>query len=194
MDNLEKILLFLHKVEKLKTVQRKVAISDNSRKESPAEHTWRTALMAMVLHRELGLEIDLLKSLEIVLVHDIVEAIADDVWILDKNDTKSHKAQEQKEHQAANEIYGILPDTIGTELKDLWLEYENQNSEEAKFAKALDKIEVIIQRTDLGAKNWERNDIYGVLLHWADEPVSDFPQLKDFWMLVQRDLKEEYEE
>jgi putative hydrolases of HD superfamily len=76
MENLIYILKFLNKAEKLKTVKRAVNISDNSRKESPAEHTWRMALMAIILNRELKLEVDLLKSLEIILVHDIIEAIA----------------------------------------------------------------------------------------------------------------------
>lgn len=194
MKHISDILIFLHKVEKLKTIQRQVAISDNSRKESPAEHTWRVALMAIILHRELNLKIDLLKALEIILVHDIIEAVSDDVWILDKSDKKAIQEQKEKEMKAANELYSYLPEDSGKELKDLWLEYENQTSREAKFAKALDKIEVIIQRTDLGAKNWERQDIYDVLLHWADEPVENFPELKDIWRLVQEELTRQHRE
>ncbi len=189
MDDLKQILIFLNRVEKLKTVQRKVSISNNSRKESPAEHSWRVALMAMILHRELKLKVDLLKTLEVVLVHDIVEAIAGDVWILNKNDVNAHNIQQKKELEAAESLYNILPDASGSSLKSLWLEYEYQTSAEAKFAKALDKIEVIIQRCDLGAKNWESRDIYPILLHWADESVNNFPELKDLWKIVQEELE-----
>jgi putative hydrolase of HD superfamily len=194
MDNLSKILVFLNKAEKLKTIRRQVSISDNSRKESPAEHSWRVALMGMILHRELNLKIDLLKALEIILVHDIVEAVAGDVWILDKNDKDAHSNQQKKELQAAEELYATLPNETGAVLQKLWLEYENQTSEEAKFAKALDKMEVIIQRCDLGTKNWERNDIYPILLHWADDPVHNFPELKVFWEKVQAELSDQQQE
>ncbi|QQR79161.1 MAG: HD domain-containing protein [Candidatus Moraniibacteriota bacterium] len=187
-NNLSRILTFLNKAEKLKTIQRKVSISDNSRKESPAEHSWRVALMAMILHRELDLKIDLLKSLEIMIVHDLVEVTAGDVWILDRDDKAAHDNQQKKEMRAAEDLYAVLPSKTGDALKALWLEYENQGSEEAKFAKALDKIEVIIQRIDLGKKNWERNDIDSILLHWADEPVHNFPELQAMWKVVQEEL------
>jgi len=193
MENLDKILQFLHKIEKLKTIQRKISISDNSRKESPAEHTWRVGIMAMVLHRELKLDIDLLKALEIILVHDIVECVADDVWIIDQDDKAAHKIQKDKEMEAAHEIYGILPNEIGDELKSLWVEYENQISKEAKFAKALDKIEVIIQRTDLRSENWERKDILPILNTWTIESVANFPEVKEFWEKVKKELNEQVE-
>lgn len=194
MQDFHQILQFLHKIEKLKTIKRQVSISDNSRKESPAEHTWRVAIMAMVLHRDLHLKVDLLKTLEIILVHDIVEAVADDTWILDNNDVNSHTIKKQKELQAAKEIYSSLPDDIGEELESLWVEFETGNSEEAKFARALDKIEVIIQRIDLGELNWERNDIYPILAHWADGPIEEFTALKKLWEEVQIELKDTHNE
>lgn len=191
MENLKDILKFLNKIEKLKTVKRRVSISDNSRKESPAEHSWRMALMAMVLHRELKLDIDLLKSLEIILVHDIIEAVADDIWILDKNDKEALQRKEEKEMKAAEEIYSLLPNYIWQDLKSLWFEFENWSSKEALFAKAIDRIEVIIQRCDLHADNWERNDIYDVLLHRADSAVEYFPELRNIRELVQKELTEQ---
>jgi putative hydrolase of HD superfamily len=112
MGNLREILLFLNKAEKLKTIKRQVAVSDNSRKESPAEHSWRMALMAMILHRELELDLDLLKAMKIIIVHDIIEAIADDVWILDKNDEKAKQNKQEKEYKAADEIFGMLPNGL----------------------------------------------------------------------------------
>ncbi|MCT4617657.1 MAG: HD domain-containing protein [Candidatus Gracilibacteria bacterium] len=188
MGNLREILLFLNKAEKLKTIKRQVAVSDNSRKESPAEHSWRMALMAMILHRELELDLDLLKAMKIIIVHDIIEAIADDVWILDKNDEKAKQNKQEKEYKAADEIFGMLPNGLGDEFKTFWYEFEDSASKEARFAKAIDKIEVIIQRNDLYVDNWERNDIFDVLLHRADDSVENFPDLKKLWNLVQEEL------
>ncbi len=182
------ILLFLEKAEKLKTIQRALSISDNSRKESPAEHSWRVALMALIFVRELDVDLDVLKALEIILVHDLVEAVAGDVWIMDQHDGDAHQKQHAKELRAAKELYALLPRNTGNELEALWMEYEEQSSIEAKFAKALDKIEVIVQRNNLGMKQWERQDIYPVLLHWADEAVANFPALLPFWKSVQDEL------
>ena len=194
MDNFAQILAFLNKIEKLKTVQRQISVSDNSRKESAAEHTWRMAVMAMLLHRELKLQVDLLKTLEIVLVHDIIEAVAGDVWIIDANDTKAQIEKEEREIRAAEEIFALLPKLMGEELKNLWHEYESKNSPEAKFAQALNKLEVMVQRTDLGIENWEERDfnIYQVLLHWADKSTDQFPELKTFWNVIQEKLNDQY--
>lgn len=145
--------------------------------------------MAVILHKELKLDIDLLKSLEIILVHDVIEAIAWDVFVVDKNDKKLIEEKERKEREAAEEIYSLLPEYIWVDLKNLWFEFEDWSSKEALFAKALDKIEVIIQRCDMWVKNWERNDIFELLLHRADNSVEKFPQLKDLWSLVQEELK-----
>jgi len=188
MQNLTKILEFINKIEKLKTVKRKVSISDNSRKESPAEHSWRLAIMVMIINDELKLEIDILKAIKMALVHDIVEIVAGDVFIIDENDKESNNVQRQKESLAAREIYSLLPVGMCDDVEKLWTEYEYGNSKEAFFVKALDKIEVIIQRNNLGVKNWERTDIHEKLLHWADKYVEKCPELKDFWRLVQNEL------
>ena len=179
MRDLERILSFFHFVEKLKTVKRQVKISDNSRQESPAEHTWRVALMAMVLHRNLRLKLDLFRSIKMIIVHDVPEVIANDVWIADKDPKKNHQ-KAVKELKAAKKVFSELPERERKELLQLWLEFERSKSKEAKFARALDKLEVIVQRTDLQAKNWERAGIYEILEHWADESVAAFPQLLGF--------------
>lgn len=144
--------------------------------------------MVLVFVRELDLDLDVLKALEIILVHDLVEAVAGDVWIMDQHDGDAHQKQHAKELRAAKELYALLPRNTGNELEALWMEYEEQSSIEAKFARALDKIEVIIQRNNLGMKQWERQDIYPVLLHWADEAVVNFPALLPFWKSVQDEL------
>jgi 5'-deoxynucleotidase YfbR-like HD superfamily hydrolase len=82
----------------------------------------------------------------------------------------------------------MLPNGLWDEFKTFWYEFEDSASKEARFAKAIDKIEVIIQRNDLYVDNWERNDIFDVLLHRADDSVENFPDLKKLWNLVQEEL------
>lgn len=192
MDDLIKILQFLNKVEKLKTVKRAICISDNSRKESPAEHTWRMALMALVLHKHLKLDLDILKSIEMIIIHDIVEAITDDIWILDQNDVNAKQLKKQREINAAEELFSMLPDELWDYYKQLWFEYEEWNSIETKFSKALDKLEVMIQRIDLGVWNWERTDFYEILVSRADNQIKDFPQLSEFCDLVKNEITTQF--
>ena len=194
MNDLQKILKFLNKIEKLKTVKRAISISDNSRKESPAEHTRRVAIMAMIFSRQLKIKVDILKTIEIILVHDIIESIAWDIRITDKNDTKAIQEQKEKELKASKKLYWILPKEIWKELESLRLEYENWTSKEWKFAKALDKIEVLIQRMDLRVKNREKREfnIYEVLMWRADKPVEKVPELKSFLKLVKEEITKDY--
>lgn len=193
-DRLQKILTFVHAMEKLKTIQRQVSISDNSRKESPAEHTWRTALLAMVLCRECDLTVDLTRVLEIILVHDIVEIIADDHWNI-HDDVNVRTMKNKQEKEAANDLYDILPKRSREELKELWIEYRDRKTDEARFAYALDKIEVMIQRVDLGAENWERRKwieegICEKIHTWADDAVlqCDNKKLDVFLRFVKEEI------
>lgn len=191
INDLKKILQFLHTVERLKTVRRKINISDNSRAESPAEHSWRVALMAFIIHHDQKLDLDLLKALKIILVHDIVEVYADDIWIIDKNNRSEIEKKKERESTAAEKIYSQLPSDLKNELFNLWEEFENHSSKEAKFAFALDKIEVMLQRTDLHAKNWEDINIIDIALHWADESVEEFPELTEIRDLIREELNDQ---
>ena len=209
MPTLQQILTFLNKIEKLKTVKRAIQVSDNSRKESPAEHTWRVAVMAMIFQRKFNLKLDLLKTLEIILLHDVIEAEALDVWI-EKGDTKGNQTKQEKEMIASKNIFWMLKNEklemrneeydMWDEMRNLRLEYEESKTKEAIFAKALDKIEVIVQRIDLWYENrenyWDRDKekIYEILMSWADGAVEKVPELKDFLNLVKNEIAKQVEQ
>lgn len=185
----EKILDFIQSAEKLKTVKRAISISDNSRKESPAEHSWRTALLAIALHEEGLLNVNLEKTFKLITIHDLPEIITGDEWRL-KNDCDYEKDLKKSEISAIDQIYASLPARSNTKLKELALEFANQTTREARVAKALDKLEVIIQRIDLGAENWERQDIFPIADHWADESIQKVPELAELWELIRKRLKD----
>lgn len=196
-----KILKFIQKSEKLKTVKRSIEISDLSRLESPAEHSWRTALLAMALYDEGILKIDLTKTLKLIMLHDLPETITGDEWRTEK-DEKHEKKIKDDELKAIKKIYYLLPGRSAKKLEKLAEDYAKQKSKEAKVAKALDKIEVIIQRLDIGPENWRRLDLgsknlekkdgFPIAYHWADECVAKVPELQDFWELVRSQLKKQY--
>jgi len=139
-DDAEKIINFVHYAEKLKTELRYAFKSDNQ-KESVADHTWRVALMLMLVMPKLKVKINPFKALKIAIVHDIVEIEAKDVPVLDhicNNDLK--KDIRLKERQAINKINNMLGEN-GKEISELWEEYEDQKTIESKIIKAVDKLE-----------------------------------------------------
>ncbi len=150
---INKILEMLHIAEKLKQELRHSWLS-NGRQESSAEHSWRLALMVLLIAPETNLELDMLKALKMAVIHDLVEAEAYDIPAFEHHRTEEKKAAEQS---AADHYKEILSSPAGDEIYDLWIEYEEQTSTEAKFIKSLDKLEVRLQHNEAGVKTW--NDI-----------------------------------
>lgn len=155
-DDLEKSFAFILEVEKLKAVQRKVKPLGLDRYENSAEHSWQIALLAMVLKRYADEEINVEKVVKMLLVHDIGEIDADDVFFFDevgRNDAK------EKESAAMKRIFGILPDETAKEFFELWNEFENGNTVEAKYARAIDRVMPVLQNLYNNKQSWTENNV-----------------------------------
>jgi len=136
-QNTKKMLAFWEETEKLKLIERIPVLSDGIRRENDAEHSWHLALMLMTVRRELDIKFNLGHALELAIIHDLSEIDTGDAWV-EMPEAKRKKHQAEK--VAADRIFGILPHVTGKQLKDLWLEYEEGKTPEAKIVKALDKI------------------------------------------------------
>jgi putative hydrolase of HD superfamily len=150
------ILDFLALAERLKTELRHSWLS-SGRQESVAEHSWQMALMAMLVHRELEQPVDLGRTLKMILTHDLVEAEAGDVPFFERGERKAMKAE--RERAAIEGIRTRLGDPVGTEIYDLWQEFEAKATPEAKLATALDQLEVQIQHNLAGVQTWTPIDL-----------------------------------
>ena len=142
------ILDFLRAAERLKVVTRS-AYTSQGHPESVAEHTWRLCLMALVLHPQFP-EVDFAKLIRICIVHDLGEAIGGDVPAPEQarrlaSDPGAAKAAGERADLVA--LLGPLPGALRSEITALWDEYEAATSPEARLAKALDKLETILQHT-----------------------------------------------
>jgi len=151
MNRLLQQIKFIKEIDKLKYIQRKTRLFNSDRHENDAEHSWHLAMMALVMAEHSNVKIDVLKVLKMVLIHDIVEIDSGDVFIFDT--TKSHDNSEE-ELKAAKRIFGILPEEQARELTEIWLEFENGISNEAKFAKAMDRFEPILQNASNNGGTW----------------------------------------
>ncbi len=151
MNRLLQQIKFIKEIDKLKYIQRKTRLFNSDRHENDAEHSWHLAMMALVMAEHSNVKIDVLKVLKMVLIHDIVEIDSGDIFIFDT--TKSHDNSEE-ELKAAKRIFGILPEEQGKELTEIWLEFEKGISNEAKFAKAMDRFEPILQNASNNGGTW----------------------------------------
>ena len=151
MSDVRTILDFLALAERLKRELRHSWLSDG-RQESVAEHCWQMALMAMLSHRQLEQPVDLGKALKMILTHDLVEAETGDVPFFERSERKAMKAE--REQAAIEAIRTRLGEPVGTEIYDLWQEFEAKATPEARFATALDQLEVQIQHNLAGIETW----------------------------------------
>lgn len=143
---------FIREVDKLKHIVRRSYITDGSRRENDAEHTWHIALMATVLEEHVvGEQSDLLHVLRMLLIHDLVEIDAGDTFAYD---VQGNMDKFDRERAAAERIFGILPDDQGEEMMNLWLEFENGSTTEAKFAAAVDRLQPILHNYATEGKAW----------------------------------------
>lgn len=156
IDNLLKQVSFIKEIDKLKYIQRKTKLFNSDRPENDAEHSWHLAMMTIMLAEHSDKPIDVLKVLKMVLIHDIVEIDAGDTFLYDT--TKSHTNTDE-ERMAANRIFGLLPSEQTAEFIAIWEEFEEGITDEAKFAKTMDRFEPLLQNVSNNGGTWAEFDV-----------------------------------
>ena len=155
-DELEKCFEFIIEVEKLKGIERRTKPLGLDRYENSAEHSWQIALLALVLSKFADESVNLEKVLKMLLLHDIGEIDADDVFFFDDAGRADAK---EKELAAMKRIFGMLPDEKAGELFALWNEFENGTSHEAKYARAVDRVMPVLQNLYNNKQSWMENGV-----------------------------------
>ncbi len=147
-ERLSQQMAFIAEAEKLKAVRRQTLTLDNGRRENSAEHSWHTALMAMVLAEHSDLKnINIMRVIKMLLLHDIVEIDTGDTFLYDE---KANASKANRETDCAKRIYGLLPSDQQQEFIALWQEFEARETPDAKFAAALDSINPLINHLITG--------------------------------------------
>jgi putative hydrolase of HD superfamily len=152
-DKINGILSFIQKAEKLKTELRHSWTSDVTRQESVAEHSWSSCLLAILLFDEISTKVDLLKTLKMIIVHDLPEALVGDIPAFEVSKRQDNKFENEK--QAMQEIAADLSDKrLAEEIVSLWEEFEEEKTLEAVFARACDKFDVLLQHLNTKMDTW----------------------------------------
>lgn len=168
-SRLERQFAFLAEADGLKSVERQSRIVNGRRRENSAEHSWHLALFALVLGRERS-DIDLSRVIAMLLLHDLVE--------IDAGDTPIHAGlaadrQAQAEEAAATRIFGLLPDDLRDEFHALWHEFEAGETRDARFAKALDRLQPLLLNTLTDGGTWTENGVCEAQVHARYGPTIE---------------------
>lgn len=155
-ERLKKQLDFLLEIDREKQIFRQTHILGGSRRENDAEHAWHMAIMAFVLQEYANEEIDVLKVIQMVLMHDLVEIYAGDTYAYDE---QAKKSQRERELAAADRIYGMLPEDQGMAYRKLWDEFEAKETAEAKFARMLDNYQPLSLNHANQGGDWRAHDV-----------------------------------
>jgi putative hydrolase of HD superfamily len=147
---------FIKEIDKLKYIQRKTRLFNSDRNENDAEHSWHLAMMTIVLAQHSDKPVDVLKVLKMVLIHDIVEIDAGDTFIYD---TRKNHTNTDEELVAAKRIFGLLPEEQAAEFIAIWQEFEEGKTDEAKFARSMDRLEPLLQNTSNNGGTWREFDV-----------------------------------
>ena len=155
-DRLTQQIEFLIEADKLKQVLRRTPLADRSRRENSAEHSWHLVLGAIVLREYSAAEIDLLRVLEMLAVHDLVEIDAGDTFAYDAQDLVT---KAERELAAAERVFALLPPDQTSRLRSLWEEFEAQETPEARFANAMDRLQPLLQNACAQGGSWRDHDV-----------------------------------
>ena len=155
-ERLKKQLDFILQADAEKEIERRTLISSGKRFENDSEHAWHMALMAILLSEYANEKIDVLKTVSMILIHDIVEIDAGDTYCYDY---ELGKSQRERELKAADRIYALLPDDQAKKLRALWDEFEANETPEANFAHAMDCLQPTMLNNATGGVMWKNNSI-----------------------------------
>lgn len=156
MERLKKQMAFIREIDKEKQIFRQTYVSDATRKENDAEHAWHMAIMAFLLSEYSNEEIDVLRTIRMILIHDIVEIDAGDTYAYDE---VAKGSQQERELLAADRLFGMLPEDQAKELRALWDEFEAAETKEARFARTLDNLQPMLLNDATDGKAWEEHEV-----------------------------------
>jgi putative hydrolases of HD superfamily len=163
-------LTFLVEIDRLKTIVRQSPLAAAERRENDAEHSWHLAMMVIVLAEYSDEEIDVGHTVQLVLVHDLVEIYAGDTPLYDD---AAAVDQRERETEAAGKLFPILPADQAERLRALWDEFEERRTPEARFAKAVDRLQPLLLSWMARGRTWRGWGATADEVRARNSPIGD---------------------
>lgn len=188
MTRLEQQVNFIVEIDKVKNIFRQTYLADTNRKENDAEHSWHLAISAFLLKEHVKEEVDLLKTILMVLIHDLVEIDAGDTYAYDDVGAQTKREREEK---GAERIFGMLPEDQGEYFWELWEEFEAYESADAKFAHLLDNFQPLLLNDASNGKSWEEHGVKKSQIYKRNAKIEETsaPVWEYMKMLVQKHIE-----
>lgn len=178
---LEQQIQFVLEIDKLKRVLRQTLLTDGSRRENSAEHSWHIALMAVILAEYASEPVDILRVIKMLLIHDLVEIDAGDTFCYD---LQGNQNKAEREAEAADRLFNLLPPDQAVELRALWEEFEAQATPAARFAASLDRLQPILHNQQTEGHTWQQHGVTSDRVLHRMAPVKT--GAPDLWTFVQQ--------
>lgn len=148
---LEQQIAFCREIDKEKFIGRQTWLTGAVRKENDAEHAWHMAVMTVLLSEYANEEIDVLRTMTMLLIHDLVEIYAGDTYAYDE---EGKKTQKNRELAAADRLFQMLPEDQGEKFREIWEEFEAENTPESRFARTMDNLQPMMLNAATDGKSW----------------------------------------
>ncbi len=184
-NRLSQQIQFILEIDRLKQILRQTLLTDGSRRENSAEHSWHLAIMAMVLAEYAPTGTDIPQALKMLLLHDLVEIDAGDTFCYD---LAAHLNKADREQQAAERIFGLLPPNLSHEFRQLWDEFEARKSKTAQFAAALDRLQPMLHNQQTQGGTWKQHGISRAQVMQRVAPIQT--GAPDLWPYVQQVIED----
>ena len=183
-EKLEKKLNFIIEIDKVKNIFRKSKLFDNSRFENDAEHSWTICIMAILLKEYSNFPVNLEKVISMLLIHDIVEIDAGDTFMY----SNKRNVVKNEEKKAAERIFGLLDETQKKYFINIWEEFEERKTNEAKFAAVFDRLEPLLQNFTLEGYAWKKYNITYEMIIEKNKHIQEASN--EIWEFVLKILEE----
>lgn len=189
MTRLEQQIKFIVEIDKVKNIFRQTYLADAKRKENDAEHSWHIALMAFLLQEYAEEPADVSKVMLMVLIHDLVEIDAGDTYAYDAAGAETKR---EREVQAADRIFGLLPEDQGSYFRMLWEEFEEYKSPEAKYAHLLDNFQPLLLNDASDGKSWVEHGVKKSQIYKRNEKIKETSA--EVWECMKKIIAEHIQE
>ena len=155
-ERFQKQVDFILEIDQEKNILRQTHLSRGGRRENDAEHAWHMAVMAWLLKEYANEPIDAARTMLMVLVHDLVEVYAGDTYAYDE---AAKETQAERELQAADRLFGMLPEDQGKALRAVWEEFDAYETPESRFAHTLDNFQLLILNDSNNGGDWKAHEV-----------------------------------
>ncbi|AQS59179.1 HD domain-containing protein [Desulforamulus ferrireducens] len=178
-ERLYKQLEFIVEIDKLKQVLRQSVVTGSLRNENDAEHSWHLAVMAILLAEYAAeKDVDILRVVKMVLIHDLVEIDAGDTFCYD---AKGYEDKAEREQRAADRIFNLLPADQAAEIMDLWHEFEEMTTPEARFAASLDRLQPLLLNYHTNGHTWQKPGVNSEMVYKRNAVLKEnAPELYEY--------------